>query len=312
MSWKSLVCAGLLCALAMPAMADPGLRVIDSGLNTSGNRVWTVSVKPDQSLFTTTDLGTGGSVALELGFESGLTTLVDDGVNESNVANGSNAPNDTWYYADVDGSGSSQAIIEEEDYGRTPFVGGGTTSTSDGLEFTSTNQLFAALGSTFFTSAIIDTLDGTANDGYVPVLHIVTSGPFGWLDVSGAYDPDYPNTLDPLVPGYGLIAQASQDFPDFSSTAYIIGDTPGPGGTPDGDVDLDDLLNVKNYFGVNNYGDADHDGDTDLDDLIAVKNFFTGSAPGAGAGAVAAVPEPTTVLLLVLGLVGVGFSRFRR
>lgn len=47
----------------------------------------------------------------------------------------------------------------------------------------------------------------------------------------------------------------------------------------DGTVGLDDLNNVRNYFGGAGYGDADGDGDMDLDDLNAVRNNFGTAAP---------------------------------
>lgn len=55
----------------------------------------------------------------------------------------------------------------------------------------------------------------------------------------------------------------------------ILGDT-----NDDGQVNLDDLNNVRNFFGGGAEGDADGDGDTDLDDLNAVRNNFgQGGAP---------------------------------
>ena len=63
------------------------------------------------------------------------------------------------------------------------------------------------------------------------------------------------------------------------------GDTDG-----DGDVDLDDLNNVRNNFGGEGSGDTDGDNDVDLDDLNNVRNNF-------GAGPANAVPEPGTFVL---------------
>jgi hypothetical protein len=62
----------------------------------------------------------------------------------------------------------------------------------------------------------------------------------------------------------------------------MLGDTDG-----DSDIDLDDLNNVRNFFGGGAEGDADHDGDTDLDDLNAVRNNF-----GAVAAAEPIVTRP--------------------
>lgn len=72
---------------------------------------------------------------------------------------------------------------------------------------------------------------------------------------------------------------------------FVIGDT-----DDDGDVDLDDLNNVRNNFGGSEDGDADGDNDTDLDDLNAVRNNF-----GATSGA-SALPEPTSAALLAIAI----------
>lgn len=51
----------------------------------------------------------------------------------------------------------------------------------------------------------------------------------------------------------------------------------------DGEIDLEDLNNVRNHFGGTGLGDADGDGDVDLDDLNAVRNHFGGApAPVVG------------------------------
>lgn len=89
MSWKSLVCAGLVCVLASPVFAAPTLKVRDGGLD-GGNRVWNVTVAPE----------TGpSSLAVELGFDPTGATIVsatsnadweDDGV--APVGNPGNNP----------------------------------------------------------------------------------------------------------------------------------------------------------------------------------------------------------------------------
>jgi uncharacterized membrane protein len=73
---------------------------------------------------------------------------------------------------------------------------------------------------------------------------------------------------------------------------HVQGDTDA-----DGDVDLDDLNNVRNTFGQSGdtMGDANDDGVVDLDDLNAVRNNFGTTAEAA------IVPEADGLSLIVLG-----------
>jgi hypothetical protein len=86
--------------------------------------------------------------------------------------------------------------------------------------------------------------------------------------------------IDPLAPrdSWGLAAawQASAQLdgsPGLPEPSGVLGDTDG-----DGDVDLEDLNNVRNHFGGQGQGDADGDGDVDLADLNAVRNNFGAAA----------------------------------
>ncbi len=124
-----------------------------------------------------------------------------------------------------------------------------------------------------------------------------------WQSVNGSRFKDgssssfgAPNTFDG--------ATSVQDFSvlrDISNP--VVGDT-----DDDGDVDLDDLNNVRNNFGSSvSAGDTDGDGDVDLDDLNNVRNNFGSS------GSAQAVPEPATWLMVALGGAALSFGRrFRR
>lgn len=89
---------------------------------------------------------------------------------------------------------------------------------------------------------------------------------------------------------------------------------PGLGGSTgdtdeDGDVDLDDLNNVRNHFGSieSPIGDTDGDRDVDLDDLNSVRNHFGASTPGGRL-----VPEPSgRQLALVLSIILTALSARR-
>jgi hypothetical protein len=95
----------------------------------------------------------------------------------------------------------------------------------------------------------------------------------------------------------------------FESSAGPVGDTNG-----DGMVNIDDLNNVRNFFGTNNPGgDTNGDGTVNIDDLNNVRNNFGMIGGGGGgqdiliglvkyqSGAPAPVPEPGTWLLCCLG-----------
>jgi len=73
----------------------------------------------------------------------------------------------------------------------------------------------------------------------------------------------------------------------------------------DGDVDLDDLFNVRNNFGAPggwSEGDSDGDGVVDLDDLFALRNNFGASSAGP-------VPEPASLALVLFGAAALAFRR---
>ncbi|MCG8449702.1 MAG: hypothetical protein MI725_08990 [Pirellulales bacterium] len=111
--------------------------------------------------------------------------------------------------------------------------------------------------------------------------------------LAGGFPAPDGNFLDSLTSPFDVL------IPD--TTVVVITDvtvSAVPGDTDnDGDVDIDDLINVKNNFGLNDMGDTlPFDGDTDIDDLVAVKNNF-GFPPLA---AVASVPEPTSLSLCLL------------
>lgn len=119
--WTALLLAYAYCLPA--ALADPALTVTSLGPNLSGNLEWLVEVTPDAALFSNTDLGLGGSVAVELAFEVHGSELLSATVN-----------NVDWPL---------------ETAGNDPFTAGVTT----GLDLDAANDtLFAPLLSVFFTS----------------------------------------------------------------------------------------------------------------------------------------------------------------
>lgn len=110
---------------------------------------------------------------------------------------------------------------------------------------------------------------------------------------------------------YGINGAYVDGVVEYISDPTILGDTDS-----DGDIDLQDLLNVQNNFGLPSppaLGDTDGDGDVDLQDLLNVQNNFgLDPNPGALATAPSAVPEPTSLLLVGLTAVGALWAVRRR
>lgn len=125
---------------------------------------------------------------------------------------------------------------------------------------------------------------------------------------------DY-NCAAPLGRGQWSIEWTSWDsINDTYAEAALLGFTleylPEVAGDTNDDfvVDLSDLNNVRNNFGVSGghpIGDANLDGSVDLNDLNLVRNHFGNSG---------VVSEPSSLLLLLAGLTGFRIlrtSRFR-
>jgi hypothetical protein len=270
MSWKSLTCLTVFCALvAGQALAAPTINV--DGVVNGANVDWTVSFTPDAALLA----GGEGALAVEVMFES------------TDVINGGWVINADWSET-INGT----PIVNP---GQNPYTGGITegvtphNNVSSQLTTGTVNALFAALGSTKFT----------------------TNGPKLALSFSTALGLDNTSTLN----WGGIIAQ-DQDGPLVNiSGSKTVGEPVNPiyGDTDnDGDIDLQDLLNVQNNFGLPsppNLGDTDFDGDIDLQDLLNVQNNF-GLTPTSPPGALtlagaSQVPEPATVAIMsACGLIG--------
>jgi hypothetical protein len=110
--------------------------------------------------------------------------------------------------------------------------------------------------------------------------------------------PSTAGNFDFYVGGGGgnadIVASGPIRFPGASIGGGIY---PGGDTDHDGDIDLQDLFNVQNNFGLPSppaIGDTDGDGEIDLQDLFNVQNAF---GLNLGAGQFASVPEPLSLLL---------------
>jgi len=106
----------------------------------------------------------------------------------------------------------------------------------------------------------------------------------------------------------GYSAGTSGNTAQVFSNLYlpILGDTDA-----NHTVDLQDLFNVQNNFGLNASGDANSDGTTDLSDLFAVQNQFGNTLAGPGAALGSLVPEPASMSAILLGSLSVVARRRR-
>jgi hypothetical protein len=267
MSWKSIVITGLLCVVASPVLAQPGLVVdlVRTGgglpqLDASGNWQWRVSVDPDETLFNTTDEGTGGSMAVEIGLTFTGASVLGATVNETN--------------------------FDENNFGDSPFAFG--ENPDDGLTI-SGNQIFAALGSTFFTDGALKEVFTVTTQGPSTVGPNLTTG-VEWL---GAYS------------GNARVAQNGTNYDSFvgSVSKTVLG----------GDANLNGSVTAADYnilllnFGQSgkHWDTADFNGNgtvtaADYNELL-LKFGQSTTPPGSGSVSAAAVPEPASVAMLLMG-----------
>lgn len=98
--------------------------------------------------------------------------------------------------------------------------------------------------------------------------------------------------------GYGDSRDGLPSWVIHSLGDVVPGDTNG-----DDSIDVLDLNNVRNNFGGDEFGDADFDGDVDIADLNLVRNGF-GISLNSPAAFSASVPEPSTLLLILVTILG--------
>jgi hypothetical protein len=291
MSWKSIVITGLLCVVASPALAAPALGTKLLGLDTAGNWVWQVNVTPDAALFSDNPPnGVGGSVALEVGVTASNRNLISAGANTTNFPSANPGVADAaWTFH---------------------------TAADLGVEANvATNQVFAALGSTYFTTAgakeafrihtqrptnVATTTTLTLSGGYTGNGRLAQAGTnFDTVTgvVNGTVRPGNAR-LEPTIGGasFALLLASYEVTPGAANKTWANGDFNGDAHTNASDF----AILLANYNGVDPYWTANGIGTIGL-----------ATSPGAGSGGIggAAVPEPTSLVLLALGSMTAAFYR---
>ncbi len=274
MSWKSLTCVTVFCALLVgQAQAAPTLSV--AGSADGANTLWTVSITPDAALLP-------GSMAVELSFEfpttQGFVGFAVDGNWNENI-NGT--------------------VIENP--GQNPYTGGVTDFVESHPNVASqlggagnVNAIFASLGSTLYPT-------GTTTPQ--TVLTFTTAGTSGTVNWGGfiAQDPG------PNAPFFDVSGTAT--FPD--SPIFIPGDFNGSGQVEAGDLNLvlDNWGQVTPPIPAMWTGDQPN-GLIEAGELNAVLDNWGNVASGALTVSASVVPEPASIASL-LGFAGLGVLMLR-
>jgi hypothetical protein len=317
MSWKSLVTAGLLCALATPVFAAPSIvlnkggSVANSFLNPAGNWVWTVSIDPDQSEVPD---ATGTPLAAEFGIVITEGSYIPG---SAQIINGA-----TWDFANP-----GNVIFGWETL--TPLGGSGDCLSGDpgdcpvGLQVEpigndgTINEIFVSYGSV-----------NTTLDTPIGILQFETTGPRNGalgsrIELTGAYganDDARVAQIDGGTPG-GPYTTANFAIEDqFRRHLAGIGDLDLKGAV-DGNSLLLFFQNYPTAAGAewqNGNFDNNLNGTVDGNDLLL---FFQGyptapysvatSGPIPGGGSGGAVPEPASLVLVLVAGSLLGFRRMR-
>ncbi len=198
------------------------------------------------------------------------------------------------------------------------FIGSGGMLFGAGNMIVDGNSLYVTYG---FSGAVMkyDATTGQPDPGFTPITNLVFPASIslapdgngiliGVLGLGGdgsieryGFDGTHLGRFAAAGPDLNLGFQEATGMLVVESPSGALGDTDG-----DGDVDLDDLNNVRNHFGAEGPADGSLDGDSfpfdgvvDLDDLNGVRNNF-GEAP-------ASVPEPSSAALVMVALAAAGW-----
>lgn len=282
MSGRLLAAALAVGVIAVPAAAAPSLHVTHVAINSAGNLDWTVGVAPDPALFSDSQQGFGGSLAVALAFEVSGTDLV--------------------------GAAANAAQWPFETPGNNPFV---STVTFGVVTDLTADTVFVSLGSDFFTTGdsvdvlTIETIRGTETT-------LSWGGQIVLPGARGEYTGSRITQAGMNFDGYQgseIVALGDMNCDgdvDFDDTAAFV-------------LGLSDSAAYEAIYAVaaELKGDTDFQNDLDFDDIPGFLNLLPGgglrsateplrTAAQADAGfgnAAALVPEPSALVLAFVGVV---------
>ena len=280
MSWKILLCTGLLCVVASPVWAVPQVRVIQSP-GGSPNQNWKIQVQPDAALLWSNP---------QIGGAEGASLDVEIGVTFSNAVM----------------TATQGTLLPDVNPGNNPFTG----AVSNGVVMNG-STVFAAAGGPVSPGPLFPPFPGDTN------IDNTTNGD-DFTTLSARWDPghicaapggvDCPaGRADADFDGTGFVD--GDDFTTLSAnwlkTFWIdVADvtTAGEGGTASwGGQNVTPVGGGPDYVGSR---------------VAQAGSSFDGISGSSGAASLSAgggaVPEPASALLLVVGAIMLGGRRLRR
>jgi PEP-CTERM motif len=306
MSWKRLLAASLLCIVASPALADPGLTVV-AGPDVGGNKTWNVTLTPNP---------VNTPLALELGFQTLGGNFVSVVSNPAAPSNGTGTPTTPIEFFNpgnfIFGWETPTAAANNKPVGiQIGAVGAGAANHAD--------EAFVALGTNILNAAA-QILTITAQPS---VTSLVFGGNYSAAGVLGTPGFDLSATrtgrIAQLTTPGGTVAQNYHGFqgnvPAGGGGGFIDGDFDGSHAVGAGDLNLvlNNWASTVPPVPAGWIGKQPPNGQIGAGLLNEVLNNW-GNVGGAGSGSVAsigAVPEPTTLVLIGLALAAAGLVRRR-
>ena len=332
--------------LRSPGFANPTLLVTEQGIQSNGNLGWLIQVAADPNLFVDTNVGLGGSLAIELAVEvtgNDLVSVTPNMVDWPNTNPGNNPfnagiaegvsmdLNSGQVFAalgsNIFNSGDPVDLLTLETSGAfsTELSWGGHTLLS-GTAYQFTGSRIAQAGANYDgyqgtlkvtpcdlnSDAVCDVADINQmfSQGNLVAGVSTTSG--NTADLNGDHQI---NSVD-----INVWLETAASFNGYT-TSYLHGDTDDLGkvSSQQRDVDITDFNALATNFSPVGDGDptngpfwdqGNFDGDDDID-ITDFNALATNFVPMGYGGSTASIPEPAGLLLIMSALVVLARQRWR-